>query len=423
MSYFQITGAAPLEGALRVHGAKNSVLPILAACLLARDQVVLHNCPELTDVTAALAILEHLGCRTAREGGTVVVSPGALTANTVPEALMRPMRSSIIFLGPLLARTGGAHLSMPGGCEIGARPIDLHLAAVRALGASVTEDGDGLHCTAARQALTGCDIHLSLASVGATENAMLAACGAAGSTTITNAAREPEIVALADFLNLLGGRVAGAGGGVITVEGGRPLRGGSFTVMGDRIVAATLLSCAACAGGDVSVLGVDWRQVSTVASVLSEAGCAVTSGEGAVRLRRDPDVPLRAVSTVRTAPYPGFPTDAQAPVMAALAASRGTTMFVENLFESRYRHVPELIRMGADIDVEGRVAVVRGADRLHAAQLEACDLRGGGALAAAALGAEGTSTLRGLHHIDRGYQRLEEMLTALGGRIARLEEP
>ncbi len=419
MSHFQITGGAPLEGALPVHGAKNSVLPILAACLLAREQVVLHNCPDLTDVTAALAILEHLGCSTRREGDTVVVQPGAVITNAIPEALMRPMRSSIIFLGPLLARTGGAHQTMPGGCEIGARPIDLHLAAMRALGASITEDGAGLHCTAAK--LNGCDIHLSLASVGATENAMLAACGAEGTTTITNAAREPEIVALQEFLNLLGARVCGAGGGVITVEGGRPLGGGSFTIMGDRIVAATLLACGACAGGDVTVFGVDWRQVSTVAAILSEAGCSVTSGEGMVRLKRDRDRPLSAVSTIRTAPYPGFPTDAQAPVMAALTKSRGTTLFVENLFESRYRHVPELIRMGADIDVEGRVAVVRGVERLHGAKLEACDLRGGGALVAAALGAEGESTIYGLHHIDRGYQRLEEMLRRLGGTIARVE--
>ena len=419
MSHFQITGGAPLEGALPVHGAKNSVLPILAACLLAREQVVLHNCPDLTDVTAALAILEHLGCSTRREGDTVVVQPGAVITNAIPEALMRPMRSSIIFLGPLLARTGGAHQTMPGGCEIGARPIDLHLAAMRALGASITEDGAGLHCTAAK--LNGCDIHLSLASVGATENAMLAACGAEGTTTITNAAREPEIVALQEFLNLLGARVCGAGGGVITVEGERPLGGGSFTIMGDRIVAATLLACGACAGGDVTVFGVDWRQVSTVAAILSEAGCSVTSGEGMVRLKRDRDRPLSAVSTIRTAPYPGFPTDAQAPVMAALTKSRGTTLFVENLFESRYRHVPELIRMGADIDVEGRVAVVRGVERLHGAKLEACDLRGGGALVAAALGAEGESTIYGLHHIDRGYQRLEEMLRRLGGTIARVE--
>lgn len=420
MSYFQITGGSPLRGAIPVHGAKNSVLPILAACLLAKGEVVLHNCPELTDVTAALEILAGLGCRSKREEDTVIVSPASPAGNTVPEELMRSMRSSIIFLGPLLARTGEAHLSMPGGCEIGARPIDLHLAAIRTLGAFITEDENGLHCTAGRGGLHGGDIHLSLASVGATENAILAACGASGITTITNAAREPEIVALADFLNRLGGKVTGAGGGVVTVEGGHPFSGGETSIMGDRIVAATLLACGACAGGDVMVTGVDWRQVSTVASVLSEAGCAVTSGTGSIRLRRDPNDLLRGVSTIRTAPYPGFPTDAQAPVMAALASSRGATVFVENLFESRYRHVPELRRMGADIDVEGRVAVVRGVPRLHAAQLEAHDLRGGGALTAAALGAEGVSCVHGLHHIDRGYQRLEELLRALGADIVRL---
>lgn len=419
MSYFQISGGIPLKGAVPVHGAKNSVLPILAACLLARGEVTLHNCPELTDVSAALEILKHLGCGSRRSGETVTVSPAAPTGSSVPEALMRSMRSSIIFLGPLLARTGEAHLTMPGGCEIGARPIDLHLAAIRTLGAAIAEDEDGLHCTAGPGGLRGGDIHLSLASVGATENAMLAACGAAGTTTITNAAREPEIVALADFLNRLGGKVTGAGGGVVTVEGGRPLGGGEYTVMGDRIVAATLLACGACAGGDVTVTGVDWRQVSTVAAVLSEAGCTVTSGVGSIRLCRDPDTLLQGVSAVRTAPYPGFPTDAQAPVMAALAASRGATVFVENLFESRYRHVPELRRMGADIDVEGRVAVVRGVPRLHAARLEAHDLRGGGALTAAALGAEGVSCVHGLRHIDRGYQRLEELLRALGADIVR----
>lgn len=417
MSYFQITGGTPLEGVCPVHGAKNSVLPILAACLLTEHEVTLHHCPDLTDVTAALEILAHLGRPARREGDTVTVAGGPVTSGSVPEPLMRAMRSSIIFLGPLLAVTGCAHLTMPGGCEIGARPIDLHLAAVRALGASVTEDADGLHCTA--PSLEGCDIFLSLPSVGATENAMLCACGARGVTTIHNAAREPEIAALQAFLNALGGHVRGGGSSVITITGGFPLSGGTFSVMGDRIVAATLLAAAACAGGDVTVSGIDYRQLSPVTAVLAEAGCRVSSEPDSIRLRRDPAVPLRAVSAIRTAPHPGFPTDAQAPVMAALAASQGTTLFVENLFESRYRHVPELKRMGADIEVEGRVAVIRGVPRLHGARLEAWDLRGGGALTVAALGAEGESRVCGLHHIDRGYQHLETMLAGLGGQIRR----
>lgn len=420
MSFYRIEGGRPLSGSLSVQGAKNSVLPILAAAVLAPGQSVIHNCPDLSDVSATLDILRLLGCRTEREGDTVLVDASALCRSDIPDRLMREMRSSVIFLGALLARLGEAELTYPGGCELGPRPIDLHLSALRRLGAEIREDQGCLRCQGGG-ALRGRELCLNLPSVGATENAMLAACGAEGTTTITNAAREPEIVALQEFLNLLGARVCGAGGGVITVEGGRPLGGGSFTIMGDRIVAATLLACGACAGGDVTVFGVDWRQVSTVAAILSEAGCSVTSGEGMVRLKRDRDRPLSAVSTIRTAPYPGFPTDAQAPVMAALTKSRGTTLFVENLFESRYRHVPELIRMGADIDVEGRVAVVRGVERLHGAKLEACDLRGGGALVAAALGAEGESTIYGLHHIDRGYQRLEEMLRRLGGTIARVE--
>lgn len=248
---------------------------------------------------------------------------------------------------------------------------------------------------------------------------MLFACGARGVTTIHNAAREPEIVALQDFLNVLGGEVRGAGGSVITVTGGRSLHGGEFTVMGDRIVAATVLAAAACAGGDVTVSGVDYRQLSPITALLAEAGCKVTSDPFSVRLRRNRNRPLQGVSAVRTAPYPGFPTDAQAPLMASLAAGEGTTIFVENLFENRYRHVPELLRMGADIGVEGRVAVVRGVKRLHGASLEAGDLRGGGSLAVAALGAEGESRLYRLHHIDRGYERLEEQFSRLGANIVR----
>lgn len=418
MSYFQITGGSPLEGVCPIHGAKNSVLPILAACLLAEGEITLHHCPDLTDVSAALDILSHLGRSVRRDGSTVTVSGGKPTGGSVPEALMRAMRSSIIFLGPLLATVGEAHLTMPGGCEIGARPIDLHLAAMRALGADISQDAEGLHCIAPH--LTGQSIVLSLPSVGATENAILCACGALGDTTIHNAAREPEIFALQSFLNSLGARIRGAGGSVISVSGGHPLTGGEFTVPGDRIAAATLLSAAACTGGDVTVSGVDYRQLSAVTAVLAEAGCRITSEPFSVRLRRDRSHPLGAVSAVRTAPYPGFPTDAQPPVMAALTLGKGTTLFVENLFENRYRHIPELRRMGADIEVEGRVAVLRGVSQLHGARLEAQDLRGGGALTAAALGADGESTVHGLQHIDRGYENLEDMIARLGGQILRV---
>ena len=418
MSVMYLRGGTPLEGELAVHGAKNSVLPILAACLLAQGPVTLYNCPRLTDVTAALGILRRLGCRVEQEGHTIAVDSTGAAGSAISEEQMRAMRSSIIFLGPLLARTGEAHLTYPGGCELGPRPIDMHLSAIRAMGCEVSEDR-GIHCKGRPQ---GGEVQLALPSVGATENAMLCAVGAVNSTTISNAAREPEIVDLQNFLNGLGADVRGAGSSTITVEGGRPLSGGEFTVMGDRIVAATLLSAAAAAGGKVRLSGVDWRHLATVLSVFHQAGCKVESKLEYVELARDRDIPLKGVPTIRTAPYPGFPTDAQAPVMAALAACQGCTLFVETMFDSRYRHVPELIRMGADITTEGRVALIRGVKRLHGARVEASDLRGGGALAAAALGAEGVTVLSGLNHIDRGYEGLEEMLLSLGARVERREE-
>ena len=419
MSAYLVEGGNRLQGTAWVHGAKNSVLPILAATILCPGESVVHNCPDLSDVRASIAILEHLGCRVERAGDTVTVDASALTGRDVPDALMREMRSSVIFLGAILARLGEAVMSFPGGCELGPRPIDLHLAAIRSLGAQVREQGGELHCSAAG-GLAGCEITFSIPSVGATENAMLCACGAEGVTVICNAAREPEIVDLQAFLRALGADVRGAGTSVITVRGKKPLHGGEHTVMPDRIVAATLLTAVAAAGGETELLGTDYRQLSTVTAVLTEAGCRIRSGSDSIHICRE--APLRGVRPIRTAPYPGFPTDAQPPVMAALCRSRGTTVFVENMFESRYRHVDELCRMGARVRVEGRVAVVCGVEKLHGARLRAADLRGGAALVVAALGAEGVSRIEGLSHIDRGYHGLEDTLSGLGARIRRLEE-
>ena len=417
MSAYLVEGGNRLQGTARVHGAKNSVLPILAATILCPGESVVHNCPDLSDVRASIAILEHLGCRVERAGDTVTVDASALTGRDVPDALMREMRSSVIFLGAILARLGEAIMSFPGGCELGPRPIDLHLAAIRSLGAQVREQGGELHCSAAG-GLAGCEITFSIPSVGATENAMLCACGAEGVTVICNAAREPEIVDLQAFLRALGADVRGAGTSVITVRGKKPLHGGEHTVMPDRIVAATLLTAVAAAGGEAELLGTDYRQLSTVTAVLTEAGCRIRSGSDSIHICRE--APLRGVRPIRTAPYPGFPTDAQPPVMAALCQGTGTTVFVENMFESRYRHVDELSRMGADIRVEGKVAVVCGVERLHGAALQAADLRGGAALVVAALGAEGRSEITGLHHMDRGYYGLEDTLRGLGAYIVRV---
>ena len=414
MSAYLVEGGRPLDGSVRIHGAKNSVLPILAACLLVPGECVVRNCPDLSDVTASLDILRHLGCAVRREGDAVIVDASAPTGWDVPDDLMREMRSSVIFLGPVLGRMGQADLCAPGGCELGPRPIDLHLAAMRSLGAVIAEAGGGLHCTGG---LRGADIVFSLPSVGATENAMLAAVAAEGDTTITNAAREPEIVDLQQFLCAMGADVHGAGSSVITIRGGKRLHGGAYAVMGDRIVAATYLAAAASAGGTVEVTGVDWRHLSTVTAVLAEAGCTLTSTPERILLRCQ--APLRGVRPVRTAPYPGFPTDAQAPLMAALCKGTGCSVFVENIFESRYRHVDELCRMGAEIQVEGRVAVVYGVPRLHAAQVRSTDLRGGAALVVAALGAEGESIVTGIHHVERGYQDLPGDLRLLGASVRR----
>ena len=412
MSVFKIQGGQSLSGSVQVQGAKNSVLPILAATVLSTGVCVLHNCPRLTDVDHTLEILWHLGCKVKREGNTVTVDAAAPLNWDVPDPLMREMRSSVVFLGPILGRMGRAELSYPGGCELGPRPIDLHLSALRSLGAKIEERSGRLLCEGK---LAGGDITLSLPSVGATENAMLAAVAAQGVTTITNAAREPEIVDLQNFLLTLGADVRGAGSSVIVIRGGKALHGGEYTLMADRIVAATYLSAVAAAGGEGQVTGIDWQHLSTVTAVLAEAGCRVESGERAITISAPAH--LRAVRPIRTAPYPGFPTDAQAVVMAALCKAEGATVFAENIFDSRYRHVDELARMGADIRVEGKVAVVCGVPKLYGAAVRAADLRGGAALAVAGLGAEGESVLSGLQHICRGYADLAGDLTALGARI------
>ena len=413
-----IEGRCALEGTLAVQGAKNSVLPLLAATLLHPGQSVLKRCPRLSDVDASIRILRHLGCRAEWEGDDLVVDASSVKRCDIPETLMREMRSSVIFLGAILARLGKAELSYPGGCELGPRPIDLHLSALRALGTEIREEGGILYCET--RGLSGREIALGISSVGATENAILAACGAAGETVIINAAREPEIVDLQNYLCAIGCAVRGAGSSTICVQGGRETHDAVHTVMPDRIVAATYLCAAAAAGGEVELTHVNCCHLSTVTAALHEAGCEIACGQGWVRIKSDGR--LRAVPVVRTAPYPGFPTDAQAVLMAALLRSRGATVFVENIFENRYRHVDELRRMGADISVADRVAVVTGVKKLHAARVRCTDLRGGAALMVAALSAEGSSTITDIYHIRRGYEDPVRDLRALGAAIRAVNE-
>ena len=397
MSEILIQGGVSLEGEVCVQGAKNSVLPILAATILTGGEVLLEGCPHLKDVDASVDILRGLGCRVRWEGDALLADTASMTGCAISDALMRRMRSSAIFLGAVLARCGRAEMSYPGGCELGPRPIDLHLAGLRDLGAQIREEGGFLHCTAAR--LTGREIVLALPSVGATENLMLAACGAQGVTVISNAAREPEIVDLQEFLNACGADVAGAGSSTVVIRGGRKLHGCRYRCMSDRIVAATYLCAACAAGGDIFLRRAREEQLATVTASRP-----------------------RAVRPVRTAPYPGFPTDAQAILMAALVRSEGTTVFEENIFENRYRHVDELIRMGADIRVSGRTAVVTGVEHLSGAAVRCTDLRGGAALCVAALAAEGESRLFETGHIERGYEDIVRDLGALGARITGAEE-
>ena len=418
MSHIVIEGGRRLEGTLTVQGAKNSVLPILAATILHPGRTVLRGCPHLSDVEASIRILRHLGCQASWEGEELTVDTSSMGRWDIPDHLMREMRSSVIFLGAILARLGWAEMSYPGGCELGPRPIDLHLSALRALGAEIREEQGALCCCRCREGLHGREICLSIPSVGATENAMLAACGCPGQTTLVGAAREPEIIDLQGFLQAAGARVTGAGTSTIVIEGGAPLRPAEYRVMGDRIAAATYLCGAAAATGEIELTGVSPATLTAVLACLEEGGCVLHTGPDRIALRCG--APLRGISPVRTAPYPGFPTDAQAVLMAALAGGEGATLFVENIFDSRYRHVDELRRMGADIQLAGRAAMVSGVGRLHGAAVCSTDLRGGAALVVAALGAEGTTQVSELRHIKRGYQALDKNLRALGAEIREI---
>lgn len=410
-----ISGGIRLDGKTRLQGSKNSSLPILAACAAVNGISVIHNCPRITDVDIAVAILERLGCRVSREGGTVTVDSGDINCSAIPEELMSEMRSSIIFLGALLARFGRGSATLPGGCEIGLRPIDMHIAAFRSMGVVIEESGGSMECTAPN-GLAPCRISLSFPSVGATENIMLASLAAKGETVITNAAREPEIKDLADFLNECGAKIIGAGQSVIRIYGGRRLTGAEHRVIPDRIVASTYMACAAVTGGRAVVTEVEREHLAPVIPVFELCGCEIDFANGEMSVT----APKRAerIKYLRTMPYPGFPTDSQALVTAVAATARGTSIISERVFENRFRHVPELIKMGADIRVEDScVAVVEGVPSLHGAKVTASDLRGGSALIAAALGARGESVIDGVRHVLRGCEDVCGNLSRLGADI------
>ncbi|MBQ8960163.1 MAG: UDP-N-acetylglucosamine 1-carboxyvinyltransferase [Ruminococcus sp.] len=412
-----VNGGRRLHGELKLQGSKNSALPIMAACVLSSEECSLRNCPRLTDVYSAARILNCLGCRCSFSGNTVTADPSGINATEIPESLMRQMRSSIMFMGAIIGRMGECTVSVPGGCELGPRPIDMHLAALRKMGVSVSDSGGRIVCRAER--LHGAKISLPFPSVGATENVILCGVCAEGETVLNNAAREPEICDLCSFLRACGAQIKGDGGSRIVISGRAELHGCEYTVMPDRIAGATYLSMTAAAGGEIILTDACVPEMEPFLSVLEQTGCSIYTKDDSIYLRSGPR--LRCVrERIRTMPHPGFPTDAQAVLMAALCKADGTSVFEENIFDCRYRHTDALNKMGADIQVLGKVAVVRGVRSLHGAEVEATDLRGGAAMVAAALSAEGETVITELHHIDRGYEKIEEAAASLGGDIRRV---
>ena len=417
MPHLLIEGGHRLTGTVPAHGAKNAVLPLLAATLLPCGESVLHNAPRLSDVNGCLDILRQFGCRCAVDGRTVTVCADAADHPVISDDLMRKMRSSIVFLGAMMARFGEAHLSYPGGCELGPRPIDLHLAGFRQLGAEIREERGQLHAFLPHGRFIGNTVSLSFPSVGATENLLLAAVTAEGTTTILNAAREPEIADLAAYLTACGARIV-LDDGTVTVEGVRQLTACEHTVMPDRIEVATYLAAVAVTGGEAELTSMCPAHVATILPVFSEMGCRVREYPDRVTLVAPGK--LRRIPFLRTMPYPGFPTDAAAPLLAASTLAEGTSVFVESIFESRYKYTGELARMGARIKTEGRVAVVEGVPAVSGAAVHCTELRGGAALVVAALAADGVTAIHQLSHLDRGYDSLEQTLTILGADIRRV---
>ncbi len=418
MSKLVIEGGRRLIGEVEIQGAKNSVLPILTATIMCKGESVIHNCPNLSDVDVTIEILEYLGCKITRCGSTITVNPDGVNKSDIPDTLMRKMRSSIVFLGALISRNGSARMSLPGGCELGPRPIDLHIDAMKQMGLRVDEGHGFMDCSTVSR-LVGSNVALSFPSVGATENILFSAVLANGTTVITNAAREPEVCDLANYLNKCGAKISGIGESTLVVEGVSELHGSEHEVIPDRIVAVTYMAAAAVTSGELIIKNVLTDTMGALIPIFEEAGCMITDlGDNIIKLQAS-ERPY-SNKLIRTMPYPGFPTDAQAPVMSMAAVACGTSVFVENIFESRYKHVGELLRLGADIKVEGKVAIVDGVRKLSGADVTATDLRGAASLVVAGLGAEGRTNISGLSHLDRGYENIEENFKNLGAVIKRV---
>lgn len=413
MDIWHVKRCFGLFGEYPVQGSKNASLPILAASIVCPAVTELDGVPCLDDVDAALRILRHLGCKTEQDGHSVCIDSRNMSLSSIPNELMAEMRSSVIFMGALLARCGEARLSPPGGCQLGKRPIDLHLYALRRLGAEIEEENGEIRCRS--DGLKGAEIVLPFPSVGATENAVLTACAASGETVIRGAAREPEIVALQTYLRAAGIDIVGAGSDRIIISHGNPHSHIHMSIISDRIVASTVACAVAAVGGDVTLKNITPLQISTIMHFLNVAGCDIIKKSDEVRVLSDGK--LKAVGPVSTAPYPGFPTDAQPVLMAALLKAQGITKIYENIFENRFRQVDELCRLGADIRTDGITAEIHGVSELYGAALKATDLRGGASMLVAALTAQGESTVLDSGHITRGYECFDSCLRSLGADI------
>lgn len=418
MEKLMIDGGKKLNGKITLHGAKNSVLPILSASVLINGVSVVHNCPDLSDVKVTVNILRYLGASVKREGSTLIVDTTGICRSNILEEYMSELRSSIIFLGALAARTGNACLYLPGGCDIGLRPIDLHLKGLKSLGYFVYTEGSNV-CASGND-ITGTKIALQFPSVGATENIILASVFAQGTTTVINAAKEPEITDLINFLNKAGAKISFDSASVITIEGVKSLHSVEHTVIPDRILATTLMSAAAACMGDVLLDNAVINDIMPTLPVFEEMGCEIICGSNNVRIKSDKR--LHSVRFIETMAFPGFPTDCQAPVMASLCTGDGMSVIKETVFENRFKHTEQLNLFGADIAVKDRIAMVNGVEKLYPACAKCTDLRGGAAVVIAALTADGVSYISDIQHIDRGYERIENQLASLGANVTRIKD-
>ncbi len=415
MKEYIINGGQPLDGALEIKGAKNSILPLMAASILTDEITVLHNCPNISDVDSMINILEGLGSKIIRSGRDVIIDNSMTDKSEIPASLAKELRSSVFLLGSLLSRHKKAKVAYPGGCDIGLRPIDIHITGLRELGIEIQEQGGYILCNCLNA--KSADIVLDLPSVGATENLMLASVFIKGKTVIRNCAKEPEIVDLQKFLNTMGAKIRGAGSSVIVVEGVDKLHGIEYTPIPDRIVAGTYLIAAAMCGGNVELSGVNPEHISSLISKLSKTTCKVHIKNDRILIRSKGR--QKSLECIETMYYPGFPTDLQSQIMAMQTVSRGTSVIVENIFETRFKTASQLKKLGADITIKGRVAVIRGVKELIGAEVAASDLRGGASLVLAGLVAKGTSIVKDIHYIDRGYEDLSVELQKLGANVRR----